>query len=345
MDKSIPRVKALASNRVVRFTALAFATTAALVSPATIAAYPERPIRILLTTAPGAAIDITARLVAEHMSRTLKQQVVVENQPGGAGNVALGLVANAPADGYTLAMSATTYVAAPYLFTKIPYDPVKSFIPVSMLVTFNNMLVTGPQSPVTSMADFIARAKANPGGVSVGGGNLGGQSWIMTMKLNTMAGIKLNYIAYKGSGPALVDTMGGHTDSAFSDPASIKTLVSEGKLRPLAVTSMKRTKSFPDVPAIGELVPGYDDLGFVRLRGLPNEEPLLSVAMAELGHDRSVGNLGGGRGRRCDRDERQPAGGKADGRLHRRAVPERRAAAARARLSDAADRAGLGRRA
>ncbi len=247
--------------------ALAFSLT-------THAAWPEKPIRILLTTAPGAAIDITARLVAEHMSKTLKQQIVVENQPGGAGNVALGQVANAPADGYTLVMSATTYVAAPFLFTKIPYDPLKSFIPVSQLVTFNNVLVTNPQTGPKTMAEFLAAAKAKPEGVSVAGGNLGGQSWIMTMKLNTMAGIKLNYIAYKGSGPALVDAMGGHVNSALSDPASIKSLVAEGKLRPLAVTSQKRTRSFPDVPTIGESVPGYEQEGWVGLfapAGTPKE--------------------------------------------------------------------------
>ena len=255
-------------------TACIFAMAASALSLAAHAAYPERPIRILLTTAPGAAIDITARLVAEHMTKTLKQQVIVENQPGGAGNVALGQVANAHADGYTLVMSATTYVAAPFLFTKIPYDPVKSFIPVSQLVTFNNVLVTNPQSGIKTMAEFIANAKARPEAVSVGGGNLGGQSWIMTMKLNTMAGIKLNYIAYKGSGPAMVDVMGSHVDTVLSDPASIKGFVTEGKLRPLAVTSRKRTKSFPDVPTIGESVPGYEQEGWVGLfapAGTPKE--------------------------------------------------------------------------
>ena len=136
------------------------------------------------------------------------------------------------------------------------------------------MIVTNPQYPAKTISEFIAYAKAHPDAVSVGGGNLGGQSWIMTMKLNTMAGIKLNYIAYKGSGPALVDAMGGHVNAVLSDPASIKSLVAEGKLRPLAVTSQKRTKSFPDVPAIGEIVPGYEQEGWVGLfapAGTPKE--------------------------------------------------------------------------
>jgi tripartite-type tricarboxylate transporter receptor subunit TctC len=167
-------------------------------------------------------------------------------------------------EGYTLAISSTGYVSAPYLFTTIPYDPEKSFEPVSQLVTYYNVLVASPKFPGKSLADYLARAR-QPGVVSLGSGNIGGQAWIMTAKLNKMADININYIAYKGSGPALVDAMGSHIDSVFSDPASLKGLVQEGKLHALAVTSPKRSRQFPDAPAIGELVPGYEQEGWIGL--------------------------------------------------------------------------------
>jgi len=254
-----------------RIAAAAFACAALAAGPS-LAAYPEKPIKLYATAAPGAATDIVARLVAEHMSKTLKQPVVVENQGGGGGTIALQTVARAPADGYTLAITATAFVASPFLYKQLPYDPQTAFAPVSQLVTFYNMIVAYPGLEAKTLQEYLKLAKAKP--LALGGGNLGGQSWVMLVKLNDMAGTKIEYVPYKGTGPALSDLMGGHISSVLTDPASIKGLLAEGKVRALAVTTPKRSRAFPDVPAIAEAVPGYEQegwLGMLAPAGTPKD--------------------------------------------------------------------------
>jgi len=228
-----------------------------------IATFPDKTIRIILPVAPGGATDIVARRLAVHMAGTLKQPVVIENQAGGGGNIAAGFVARAPADGYTLLMSATALVAAPFLYTKLPFDAEKSFEPITQIVTFYNILVANPGVKPKTLSEFVAYAKDNR--IALGSGNLGGQSWIMTVKLNKMAGTKVDYIAYKGAGPAIADALGGHLDTVLADPASLKAYIADGRLRPIAVTTPKRTRGFPDVPAISEAVPGYEQEGWIGL--------------------------------------------------------------------------------
>jgi tripartite-type tricarboxylate transporter receptor subunit TctC len=263
-----------------------------LISATAAAEYPDKPIRILATAAPGAATDTTARLVADYMSKALKQQVIVDNQAGGGGNIALGMAARAPADGYTLVITSTGFVAAPFLYSKIPYDAEKSFAPISQIVAYYNVLVTSPGFQGKTLPEYLAYAKAHPNEVTLGGGNVGGQGWIMLMKLNKMADVRVKYLAYKGSGPALVDAMGGHINSVFSDPASLSQQVAEGKLRAIGVTSPKRTKAFPNVPTIGEVVPGYAQEGWVGIfapAGTPKEiVALLSKTVADAVKDPTV---------------------------------------------------------
>ena len=236
---------------------------AALLPNAAFAEFPDKPIKMIATAAPGAATDITARTVAEHMSKTLKQQVIVENQGGGGGTIAQATVARAPADGYTLLLTTSVLVAAPALNQNLPFDVEKSFEPIAQIVTFYNMLAAAPAFPPKTLAEFLTYAKANE--VSVAGGNIGGQSWIMAKKLDKMAGTKFNYIAYKGTGPAMTDVMGGHVQTVFTDPASMKGLLAEGKVRVIASTAPKRTSGYPNVPTFSEAVPGYEQQGWIGL--------------------------------------------------------------------------------
>lgn len=256
------------------------------------AAYPDRPIKLLATTAPGAAVDITARFIAEYMSRVLKQQVIVQNEAGGGGNIALGMTARAPADGYSLVITSTGFVASPFLMSKIPYDPIKSFAPVSEVITYYNMLVTNPEFPAKNMGEYIAYAKAHPDEVTLGSGPVGGQAWVMTMKLNKQANIGIKYLAYKGSGPAIVDLLGGHIDSVLSDPPSMAGSIKAGKLRVLALTSPHRSKLFPDIPTIAESVPGYEQEGWNGIfapAGTPSDiVHLLSKTVADALQDPKV---------------------------------------------------------
>jgi tripartite-type tricarboxylate transporter receptor subunit TctC len=236
-------------------------TSLALIPGQALAAYPDRPIKIYVMAAPGGATDIVARLVAEHMSKTLKQQIIVENQPGGGGTVALSAVAHAKPDGYSLLISTSVVVAAPALYSKLPYDTEKSFAPISQLVTFLNMFVTHPGFPAKQLAEFIPYAKANE--VKLASGGIGGNTWVLTMKLNKTAGTKIKYLPYKGIGPALIDLVGGHVDAALGDVAALKQLLAAGKILPIAVTSPKRAPGFPNVPAISEAVPGFEHQGWI----------------------------------------------------------------------------------
>ena len=236
------------------------------------AAFPEKPIRLILPVSPGGATDISARMLAEHMSKTLQQQVVIENQPGGGGNIAAAYVARAPADGYTLFYTATALVAAPSLYSKLPFDVEKSFTPISQIVTFYNVLVAHPGFAPKTLTEFVDYAKKQR--VTLGGGNRGGQSWVMAVKLNKMAETQIEYLAYKGAGPALIDVLGGHIDTVLADPAAVKAYLADGRLHAIAVTTPKRAHAFPNVPTFGEAVPGYSQEGWIGLfapAGTPKE--------------------------------------------------------------------------
>jgi len=218
----------------------------------------DRPIRIVVGFPPGGGVDVLARSVALPLGRELGGTVIVENRPGAGGLLATEYVAKQPSDGYTV------YLATPGSFTiwpalrKLNYEPAKDFAPVGLMVTMPNLLVTGANTPYTSVAALLAAAKAPNAQINYASGGVGTIGQIAAEQLNVLAGLRLTHVPYKGTAPLLTDVIGGVVPVTFSDP-SAKTLIDSGKLRLLAQTSARRSPLFPDTPTMAEAgVPGYD---------------------------------------------------------------------------------------
>lgn len=236
--------------------------------------YPDKPIRIVVASAAGGASDIVARLMADRLTQSLGQPVVVEAKPGANGNIAAELVAKSPADGYTLMMGTIGVMAInPSMYKGVRFDPLKDYTPVARLVSFSNVLVVHPSLPVKSVKELVAYAKANPGKLRYGSPGAGGSPHMAMVVFGQMTGTDLVHVPYKGAAPALTDLMGGHIDLAFSDPLLTLPHVQAGKVRALAVSGSTRLASQPDIPTVAEAgVPGYAVsgwLGIVAPTGTP----------------------------------------------------------------------------
>jgi len=238
--------------------------------------WPAKPIKLVAPSTPGDAPDVIARMVAEKLSTALGQQVVVENRPGAGGVVGSDAVAKAAPDGYTLIMgNAGSHGINAAVYTKLPYDIQRDFAPVSQVAVAPNVMVINPGVPATSVAEFIAYAKAQPGKLSyASGGN--GSSAHMSMELfKSMAGIDLTHIPYKGSSPALTDVVGGQVVAFIGNMPPTVPLVKGGKLRALAVTTKTRSPLMPELPTIAESgLPGYETVawfGVLAPAGTPPE--------------------------------------------------------------------------
>ena len=238
------------------------ATGAAAQAPAP--AWPTKPIRMIVTFPPGGSSDAVVRIVAPRLGERLGQQVVVDNRPGAGGNIGLAALATAPADGYTLAVGAAGGLAAnAALYPKMPFDAQKDFVPISLLAHIPFVLVVNPASPVKSVADLIAQAKAEPGKVAVGHGGNGTAMHLSVQLLKLMAGIDLTEVAYRGSGPVALDVMGGQVPAGMLDLPSVLQQIKAGKVRALAVTGSARLPQLPDVPTMSEAgVKGYESTGW-----------------------------------------------------------------------------------
>jgi tripartite-type tricarboxylate transporter receptor subunit TctC len=247
------------------------------------AAWPSRPVKILVPTAPGGLADNIARMYAQHLSKVLGQQFYIENR-GGAGNV-IGIesVARSAPDGYTLLLGAGTITINHLVYKKLPYDVVRDFTPVTQMVSVPNVLVVHPSQPFNSLADYIAAAKQKPGTLNYGSAGVGSNLHLSMELLKTMTGIDVVHVPYKGVGPAMSDLLGGHLASMVSNVASAKAHVDAGKLRALAVTSLKRAPAMPNVPSVSEAgVTGYEVLNWFGLfapAGTP--EPIVARLHAE----------------------------------------------------------------
>ena len=247
--------------------------------------YPNKPIRIIITVAPGGGSDITTRTVGQKLIEAWGQQVIVDNRPGGNGIIGMEIAAHANPDGYTLLLGTIGPVAVnPSLYSKLPYDPVKDYAPIARGVSALNMLVVHPSLPAASVKEFIAYAKANPGKINFGSSGVGFADHLAGEIFNTLAGVKMVHVPYKGGAPAMLDLLAGNLQCIFATVSTAITYVKAGRIRPLAVTSAKRAEQFPDIPTIAESgVPGYtvdNWYGFFAPRGTP--KPIITKLHAEI---------------------------------------------------------------
>jgi tripartite-type tricarboxylate transporter receptor subunit TctC len=245
--------------------------------------YPSRPVRIVVTIPPGGAPDLTARIVGDRIAPGLGQPVVIENRPGSNGNIAAELVAKSPPDGHTLLLGADSLITInPHVYSRMPIDMQRDLVPVTSLVSNMFVLSVNPSLPVTTFQEFIEYArKASPPLHYASGGN-GSQHQFMMEALKQRAGINLVHVPYKGGAPATTATVAGEVAAMFAG-TSTAPQIKAGRLRALAVTGAKRSHLFPDLPAIGEVYPGYEMtiwLGLFAPAGTP--EPVLARLREEI---------------------------------------------------------------
>ena len=263
---------------------------AALLSPCTATAqspaeaYPARPVRVIVGLAPGGGTDIQTRLFAQKLSESFGRPVVVENRTGAGGTLAYAQVAKAPPDGYTLLGVAGGYTITPSVYTKLPYDPVKDFAPISLVAQAPFLLLTHPSLPARSVKDLLALARAKPGMLDCASAGHGTSTHMAFELFKAMAGVNITHIPYKGTGQSLVDTMAGQVHMLFGNVLSSLTHVRAGRLRALAVTTARRSTVLPDLPTIAESgVPGYENStwhGWLAPAGTP--PAILTRLNAEL---------------------------------------------------------------
>jgi tripartite-type tricarboxylate transporter receptor subunit TctC len=221
-------------------------------------AYPSRPVRIIVPIAPGGAGDITARLIGQWLSERLGQPFVIENRPGGGTNIGTEAVVRAPADGYTLLMVGGYNAINATLYDRLNFDFISDIAPVAGITRVPNVMVVHPSVPATTVPQFIAYAKANPGKISMASGGIGSTPHISGELFKMMAGIDMVHVPYRGGGPALNDLLGGQVQVYFATTVSSIGYIRAGRLRALAVTTATRSDALPDIPTMAEFVPGYE---------------------------------------------------------------------------------------
>jgi tripartite-type tricarboxylate transporter receptor subunit TctC len=224
-----------------------------------LAAYPDRIIKIIVPFAPGGGTDVVARTLAEEMAKDLGVSVIIENKPGAGTIIGTQSVATSEADGYTLLMGTFANAVNPSLYAKLPYDQQRDFAPVALVARSFNIVVVNPASPIKSIADLVAAARAEPDKLSYGTYGTGTSAHLAGELFKHMAGVNLTTVPYKGAAPAITDLIGGQIQVMFTTVASAAPLIEGGQLRALAVTSAERSPAFPALPTVSEAgVPGYD---------------------------------------------------------------------------------------
>ncbi|MBB3178632.1 MULTISPECIES: tripartite tricarboxylate transporter substrate binding protein [unclassified Variovorax] len=226
-------------------------------APAALAAFPDKPIKLVVPFSPGGGTDAIARALGVGMSQVLGQPVIVDNRPGAGTIIGSDLVAKSPPDGYTVLVSTFAHAVNPSLMAKLPYDTQKAFAPVVLLARGPNVLVVRADSPYKSVADVVAAARANPGKLTYASQGNGTSAHLAGEMFTNLAKVKMTHIPYKGAGPALTDLLGGQVDMMFATAAAASSQVAGGKLRAIGVTTPRRAPALKDVPAVSETVPGY----------------------------------------------------------------------------------------
>jgi tripartite-type tricarboxylate transporter receptor subunit TctC len=251
-----------------------FAAFAAFAACAAADVYPQRPVRLLIPQSPGGASDTVGRTVAQKLADHFGQQFVVDNRPGATGNIGHEIVAHAAPDGYTMLLTAPNLVTSVSLYAKVPFDPVRDFVPISQLTLSPNVWIVHPSFPAKSMQDLIDVARAKPGAVDFASSGTASTQHLAGELLNLSASVKLVHIPYKGGGPALIDLIGGRVQVMSSTLPSAVPHIKSGRVRALAVTSLARSSALPEVPTVAESagLRGYEAItwqGLVFPRATP----------------------------------------------------------------------------
>lgn len=260
----------LALAAVVAMLGLAHAT------PSPAQEFPTRPVHIIVPNPPGGATDVLARVISEQLGTRLGQPVVVENRPGASGTVGSDLVAKARPDGHLMVMGhAASHATSPSMYRNLPYDPVTSFAPVTLVANVTNVIIVNPSVPAKSVQELIAVAKASPGKLVFGSGGTGAITHLAGELFKQLAGVELRHVPYKGSSQAMTDLLGGHISLMFENLPGAVGHIRSGKVRPLAVLSQKRSSAVPDVPTVAEAgLPGAEAVswfGLLTTAGTPKE--------------------------------------------------------------------------
>jgi len=221
--------------------------------------YPTKPVHVMITFTPGSSTDIVGRVVSQKLSEYWGQPVLVENRGGAGGSIASGIVAKTPADGYMLLIDSSAHAATPSMYAKLPYDTLKDFVDIAPIAGQPNVLVVPPDAPVKSVAELIAAAKAKPGTINFASAGVGSGTHLNLEKFKLATGINVTHIPYKGTQEVLADLLGGRVDYYFAPISAAMSAIKNGKLRPLAVSTAKRSSALPDVPTVAESgAPGFE---------------------------------------------------------------------------------------
>jgi tripartite-type tricarboxylate transporter receptor subunit TctC len=236
--------------------------------------YPVRPVRLIVASPAGGGTDTSMRIVAPRLGEILGQQIVIDNRGGAAGNIGAEAVARAAPDGYTIGSLIASHTSNPYLMARVPYDLERDFAPVSLVVAVPNVLISHPSLPARNVKELIALARARPGELQYASAGLGSVPHLMMALFVGMARVKMVHVPYKGAGPALIDVVAGHVPLFAGNILNALPHVKAGRVRAYGVTSAKRSRAAPDIPAIGESLPGYEAVqwfGVVAPAATPRE--------------------------------------------------------------------------